>query len=288
MSSEYINQGNQSNSRTYFYNSKKKQSRKRKAFQYPKNKSYTEESDSSPSKYEKENQLEKVNSNYPKNNFDSEMIYEDEYQGLIYNQIYPPDINSNTIYYYIEKDRSNEYNNFKTKWKTEICRYWEMYGECKYGDNCAFAHGDSELKQRKLTFNYKTKPCKQFFELGYCSYGSRCQFSHKKEDLKDQKNENENQKNNVSYLKIIEELLSEDNNISHELIKRPRLMTFENITHCTLEESENSKLQLYKDIMDLKNDKSKNNYTNSMKLLEDTDSKSNASGDNVNDKEEDY
>ena len=281
MSSKNINPDNQSNSRTYFYNSKKKQSRKKKAFQYPKNKTYTEENDHSPTK---ENQPEKFNVNTPKNNYDKEMIYEDEYQGLIYSQIYP-DIN---IYYYLERDRRDEYNNFKTKWKTEICRYWEMYGECKYGDNCAFAHGDSELKQRKLTFNYKTKPCKQFFELGYCSYGSRCQFSHKKEDLKDQKNENENQKNNVSYLKIIEELLSEDNNISHELIKRPRLMTFENITHCTLEESENSKLQLYKDIMDLKNDKSKNNYTNSMKLLEDTDSKSNASGDNVNDKEEDY
>ena len=35
-----------------------------------------------------------------------------------------------------------------------------MYGECKFGENCSFAHGDSELKQRKLTFNYKTKPCK--------------------------------------------------------------------------------------------------------------------------------
>ena len=58
-----------------------------------------------------------------------------------------------------------------------------MYGECKFGENCAFAHGDSELKQRKLTFNYKTKPCKQFFELGYCSYGSRCQFSHRKEKI---------------------------------------------------------------------------------------------------------
>ena len=283
MSAKNISPDNQSNSRTYFYNSKKKQSRKKKTFQYPKNKTYTEENDHSPTK---ENQPE-FNLNTQKNNYDKEMLYEDEYQGLIYRLIYP-DINANTIYYYLERDRRDEYNNFKTKWKTEICRYWEMYGECKYGDNCAFAHGDSELKQRKLTFNYKTKPCKQFFELGYCSYGSRCQFSHKKEDLKDQKNENENQKNNVSYLKIIEELLSEDNNISHELIKRPRLMTFENITHCTLEESENSKLQLYKDIMDLKNDKSKNNYTNSMKLLEDTDSKSNASGDNVNDKEEDY
>ena len=280
MSAKNISPDNQSNSRTYFYNSKKKNSRKKKAFQYPKNKTYTEENDHSPTK---ENQPE-FNLNTQKNNYDKEMLYEDEYQGLIYRLIYP-DINANTIYYYLERDRRDEYNNFKTKWKTEICRYWEMYGECKYGDNCAFAHGDSELKQRKMTFNYKTKPCKQFFEIGYCSYGTRCQFSHKKKDLKDQKNESQNT-NNISYLKIIEELLSEDNNISHELVKRPRLMTFENITHCTLEESENSKLQLYKDIINLKNIKSKNDFNNSFKLLEDTDSKSNASSDNANDKED--
>jgi hypothetical protein len=282
MSAKNISHGNQSNSRTYFYNSKKKQSRKKKTFQFPINKTYTEENDHSPTK---ENQPEEFNLNTTKNNYDKEMLYEDEYQGLIYRQIYP-DINANTIYYYLERDRRDEYNNFKTKWKTEICRYWEMYGECKYGDNCAFAHGDSELKQRKMTFNYKTKPCKQFFEIGYCSYGTRCQFSHKKEDLKDQKKETQDKNNNISYLKIIEELLSEDNNISHELIKRPRLMTFENITHCTLEESENSKLQLYKDIINLKNSKSKNDFNNSFKLLEDTDSKSNASSDNANDKED--
>ena len=282
MSAKNISHGNQSNSRTYFYNSKKKQSRKKKTFQFPINKTYTEENDHSPTK---ENQPEEFNLNTTKNNYDKEMLYEDEYQGLIYRQIYP-DINANTIYYYLERDRRDEYNNFKTKWKTEICRYWEMYGECKYGDNCAFAHGDSELKQRKMTFNYKTKPCKQFFEIGYCSYGTRCQFRHKKEDLKDQKKETQDKNNNISYLKIIEELLSEDNNISHELIKRPRLMTFENITHCTLEESKNSKLQLYKDIINLKNSKSKNDFNNSFKLLEDTDSKSNASSDNANDKED--
>ena len=282
MSSKNINPNNHSKSRTYGYNLKNKQSRKKKAFYYPKNKKYTEELNSSPSKNIQENQSEKINSNYSENNFDTEKIYEDEYQGLIYSPLYP-NINENTIYYYIEKER-DDFNNFRTKWKTEICRYWEMYGECKYGDNCAFAHGDSELKQRKLTFNYKTKPCKQFFELGYCSYGSRCQFSHKREDLKDQKNEIENKNNNVSYLKIMEELLSEENTISHELVKRPRLMTFENITHCTLEESENSKLQLYKDIIDLKNDKSKSNKNISFKVLEDTDSKSNSSNDNVYDK----
>ena len=280
MSSKNINSDNHSNSRTYGYKLKKKKSRKKKVFHYPKNKTYTEELNSSPSKKTEENQPKKINSNYSKSIFDTEITYEDEYQGLIYSPIYP-DINENTINYYIERERIDDFNNFRTKWKTEICRYWEIYGECKYGDNCAFAHGDSELKQRKLTFNYKTKPCKQFFELGYCSYGSRCQFSHKKEE--DQKNEIENKNNNVSYLKIMEELLSEENTISHELVKRPRLMTFENITHCTLEESENSKLQLYKDIIDLKNDKSKSSNNISFKL-EDTDSKSNSSNDIANEK----
>ena len=169
---------------------------------------------------------------------------------------YPKYDLSNTIYC-MEKDENNK---FKTKWKTEICHYWEMHGECKFGDNCAFAHGDFELKKRKKTFNYKTKPCKQFFELGYCSYGSRCQFSHKKQHLDDDTN------NKISYLKIIKEFLSSENEISHELVKRPRLITFENITKSTLEESEKSKLELYEDIINLKNTKFKlsedTNYSN--------------------------
>ena len=45
-----------------------------------------------------------------------------------------------------------------------------MNGYCKYGDNCAFAHGENELKNRKISFNYKTKPCKQFFENSFCNY----------------------------------------------------------------------------------------------------------------------
>ena len=32
-----------------------------------------------------------------------------------------------------------------------------MNGDCKYGDKCAFAHGESELKNRKMSNNYKTK-----------------------------------------------------------------------------------------------------------------------------------
>ena len=191
-----------------------------------------------------------------------------------------------SIYYYIENPK-DDYNNFKTKWKTEICHYWEMYGECKYGDNCAFAHGDSELKQRKMTYNYKTKPCKQFFELGYCSYGSRCQFSHKKEDFKNQKNDVDNSDEKVSYLKIIEELNSIEKKISHELVKRPRLLTFENITHSTLEESKNSKLKLYEDFINLKNEKIIKDKNISFKLSDDTNSNSNITSDNnANDKED--
>ena len=197
------------------------------------------------------NQNENININIS-NNQDMEPLYEDEYQGLMY---CPRTNDIENIYYSIENEDDNSY---KTKWKTEICRYWEMYGQCKFGDNCAFAHGDSELKKRKMTFNYKTKQCKQFFELGYCSYGSRCQFSHKKE--------NSEKNNNFSYLKIIKEFLSSENEISHELVKRPRLMTFEKITKSTLEESQKSKLKLYEDIINLKNCKFKlsedTNYSN--------------------------
>ena len=186
---------------------------------------------------------------------------EDEYKNLIYQA---PVYNSNNlenVNYYNEKRNRDELNNYRIKWKTEMCKYWEMYGKCKYGNNCAFAHGESELNKRKLSFNYKTKPCKQFFELGYCSYGIRCQFSHKNSDFIRQKklsdgdiiNDNNNK---VSYLKIIKEFLADNNKeISHELIIRPRLKTFENITSCTLQESVNNRLKLYEDIINIKNEK---------------------------------
>ena len=255
--------------RTTHTNTKKKYNKKGKP--YSKRKYYQEEKESSPVKTFAK--FGNVNDNQ-----ESETIYEDEYQGLMY---HPKNQNWGDIYYYIEKDKNGEYNNFKTKWKTEICHYWEMYGECKYGDSCAFAHGDSELKKRKMTYNYKTKPCKQFFELGYCSYGCRCQFSHKKDDLK--KENGNNSDNEVSYLKIIKEFLSDENQISHELVKRPRLMTFEKITGSTLEESKNSKLQLYEDIINIKNINS--NKDNNLKFKLSVDSNhTNVSSDNNNEK----
>ena len=270
MSANNSIQNTKNNYRTSYLQSKKRTSKKRKPFYCSKKKYYLEENFSSPSK--KDFQQGKG-----KDSPEEDIIYEDEYQGLMChpkNEKWDND-------YFNEKEKNVEYNNFKTKWKTEICHYWEMYGECKYGDNCAFAHGDSELKKRKMTFNYKTKPCKQFFELGYCSYGSRCQFSHKKDDFQNQKNENRKSgENEVSYLKIIKEFLSDNIQISHELVKRPRLMTFEIITRSTPEECKNNKLQLYEDIINIKISK----YNNIKFKFSEDSNYTNVSSDN-NDKE---
>lgn len=68
---------------------------------------------------------------------------------------------------------------FKAKFKTEMCKFWELNKTCRFGDSCAFAHGLGEIRQKVVFSNtYKTKRCKQFFESGYCLYGTRCQFLH--------------------------------------------------------------------------------------------------------------
>ena len=175
---------------------------------------------------------------------------EDEYSELAGNKNYIKNINKNPKIKYSNKIRySEDRNDFKKKWKTEICHYWEMNGYCQYGDNCSFAHGIEELNQRKMSHNYKTKPCKQFFELGYCTYGARCQFSHK---LFDESINNLKNKKKISYLEILTNFNNSSNQINFEILKRPRLMTFENITSCTLEESEKNRIELYEDILALK------------------------------------
>jgi len=69
---------------------------------------------------------------------------------------------------------------YKRKYKTELCKNWELRGHCKFGDKCCFAHGKHELKNKTLIHTkYKTKPCKQYHQTGYCPYGQRCQYLHK-------------------------------------------------------------------------------------------------------------
>ena len=271
MSSKNKSSGKAS-SRTFFWQTKKKDSRKKKSFNNPKKKIYVEELDTS-------SQKENLPENIPKKEIEPKI--EEEYQGLVYRPF--PELIPAGIFYIIETEKKEDYNNFKTKWKTEICRYWEMYGECKFGENCAFAHGDSELKQKRLTFNYKTKACKQFFELGYCSYGSRCQFSHRKDSLGGKENEI-NEKDKISYLKVLKELNADGNQVSHELVERPRLGIFENMTHSTLEESKSCKLKLYEDIINLKNENLnlKKNEIKKFKFSEDTLPNSNVNSDNNN------
>ena len=70
-------------------------------------------------------------------------------------------------------------SDFKIKYKTELCKYYELTGQCKFGNNCAYAHGRENLRSKVTnTTAYRTKKCIQFFENGYCPYGNRCQFRH--------------------------------------------------------------------------------------------------------------
>ena len=106
---------------------------------------------------------------------------------------------------------------FKAKFKTEKCKYWDLNQNCRYGENCAFAHGSSEIRQKIIpSMNYKTKKCRQFFENGFCLYGSRCQFLHKDENLP------------ISSYKNLLKNIEEGN--SKPIIHR-RLKIFESISH---------------------------------------------------------
>ena len=170
------------------------------------------------------------------------------------------------IFSLVESDSDNSENNsdkklksietmdFKTKWKTEKCHYWEMHGECKFGENCAFAHGDKELKLKiNNNISYKTKPCKQFFEDGYCNYGIRCQFSHKEsvyESYHNIKPKTKYRNNPIIYTKIISNLL-EKGHVGLNVVKRPRLLVFENILACSVNDVIKNRLLFYQDVLDI-------------------------------------
>lgn len=61
------------------------------------------------------------------------------------------------------------------KFRTEMCKTFELYGKCKYGDRCSFAHSRTNMMVKtQVSTNYKTKLCKKFQTNGYCPYGVRC------------------------------------------------------------------------------------------------------------------
>ena len=147
-----------------------------------------------------------------------------------------------------------EEDDFRTKWKTEKCHNLETYGHCKFGENCAFAHGDDELKEKIKNYNYKSKPCEQFFEKGFCSYGRRCQFSHKIKNTDIYYNFDSkliiDNKNYINYSQILSKLLL-NRQIFLKVVKKPRLMIFKKIANISQKEIEENRLKLYLDIIDL-------------------------------------
>ena len=139
-----------------------------------------------------------------------------------------------------------EAKDFKIKYKTELCKYYEINGYCKYGDKCAYAHGKENLRSKVTnTTAYRTKKCTQFFEQGYCPYGNRCQFAHQ---LKSNIINNPYDKT-MSYGKIMETISKLENveNIK-KLIEKPRLSIFEEIC----DNKENIESRLLEDIKGLK------------------------------------
>mmetsp|Transcript_11758 Transcript_11758/g.11687 ORF Transcript_11758/g.11687 Transcript_11758/m.11687 type:complete len:95 (+) Transcript_11758:629-913(+) len=81
-------------------------------------------------------------------------------------------------------ERDQFVRSYKLKYKTEMCKNWDLYGKCKFQSKCSFAHGKHELNKKvHLPNNFKTKLCTQFHETSFCPYGNRCQFLHSQYDI---------------------------------------------------------------------------------------------------------
>ena len=128
-----------------------------------------------------------------------------------------------------------EAKDFKKKYKTELCKFYEMDGKCPFGDKCAYAHGKENLRTKVTnTTAYRTKKCTQFFEKGYCPYGNRCQFAHQ---LKTNIINNPYDEK-MSYTKILE-IMSKKENVGNikKLVEKPRLPIFKEICKDSINEN---------------------------------------------------
>ncbi len=77
-----------------------------------------------------------------------------------------------------QKEKEQFFEKIKKKKKTELCKNYDLYHDCYYGDYCCFAHGLDELRDNNPLPSYKTKLCKCFTENGICNFGSRCSYKH--------------------------------------------------------------------------------------------------------------
>ena len=182
-------------------------------------------------KIEKEKQVKKLKNLYNKKNHLKDYFSESKYQ-KVKNRKDSKDSEKSTSHEDIEENSPKQpyktnSNDFKIKYKTELCKYYEINGYCKYGDNCAYAHGKENLRS-KVTHStyYRTKKCVQFFTYGFCPYGNRCQFAHAlKTNIL-----NNPYDPNMSYSKTLQTLSKLENveNIK-TLFEKKRLPIFEHI-----------------------------------------------------------
>jgi len=77
------------------------------------------------------------------------------------------------------------------KFRTEMCKNFEFYGWCRFGEECSYAHTKVQIMMKNyVSVNYKTKLCKKFQASGYCPYGQRCLFIHEKKEPQTQTTSN--------------------------------------------------------------------------------------------------
>ena len=165
-----------------------------------------------------EEQLKESSDTTPKN--------KEEKSPSIMNKFQRNHISDNIKKPFIFKSRAID---FKIKYKTELCKYYEIEGYCKYGDKCAYAHGKENLRSKVTnTTSYRTKKCVQFFDFGFCPYGNRCQFAHQLAT-----NIINNPYDRKMLYKTTLDIISKAENIDNikKLIEKPRLPVFQSIVN---------------------------------------------------------
>lgn len=111
-------------------------------------------------------------------------------------------------------------------YKTRLCNNYQKYGECKNGEKCSYAHGESELRIKKTKcvndlkcfkkdcrflhsegWNYKEnmKSC-IYYQKGIC-FNDECEFKHILENKRTESNFNDdviqtNEENNDPTIEI--------------------------------------------------------------------------------------
>ncbi|CAI5722653.1 unnamed protein product [Hyaloperonospora brassicae] len=79
---------------------------------------------------------------------------------------------------YLSEETSPKNGTKSSLYKTELCKRFSEFGNCRYGAKCQFAHGIAELRHVVRHPKYKTTKCKSYWGSGHCPYGSRCRFIH--------------------------------------------------------------------------------------------------------------